>query len=265
MNKTFSESSRFSLKRVWEFAAFNASNIRLQLLIYLSLSLICMGLCLIPATGTVQTVIFTVVWSFLPILVNCGPLVFAIGADKRIIERQLPVSAAEKLIFYYCYILIIIPIAVYLLPDIGGWIYVNSPKLQSEEVMGLYDYKHTFMWIPTMLNVLSTMFVAMVCLYIVEHVRHNRLLWGIVAVIGSNFVLGILSGIFGAVAIVKSGFLKQIIDHPESADAALGNMDNLMEVITSFDLLTIISLLVMIILVVGTAIMTYRSLKSRNL
>lgn len=256
---------RYSFRRVWEFAVFNLPNLRIQLLIYLGISLLASGLCLIPASGKIQTVIFMGVWALLPMLFYCGPLVFAIGPDMRIITRQLPVTAVEKLTFYYIYLLVVIPIEVYLLPMLAGWIYTECPGLQSEAVMALYEVKYSFMVIPTILNVLSAMFVSMICFYFVEATRNNRLLWGIVAVFAANTVIGILGGIFGAVAIVKSGFLKNILSNPESVDASNVNIDGVLDIITSVDWLTIISITVMVIIVVVTGCLTFRIIRSRNL
>lgn len=262
-------SSRFSLRRVWAFAEYYMPRLKGELLIYAAISLICALLCLIPTDSDTQATLFVGVWTILPILYYCGPLIFAKGADTRILERLIPVSAAEKMCFYYVYILIVIPVVVFLLPLCASWIYLSVPSIQTDGVMKLYETKFGFWGIVWLINLLGGIFIAMVCLWSVEFFKQNRMMMGIVGVITANIIIGFLGIVLGVAAAwkgFKMGFydgLNGIEQDSEKCTEML--VQSVMEDLNTVHPLSIAVVVSIIILIGITAWSTYRSLRSRNL
>ena len=269
MTEGVSNSSRFSFRRVWAYALYYLPRLKGEMLIYAAISLLCFLLCLIPAPESIQVGIMVGVWTIIPLIFYCGSLIFAKGTDTRIIERLIPVSAAEKLTFYYIYTLIIIPVVVFLLPLAAGWIYVSCPSLQTPEVMQLYEMKFNHWGIIVVINILGGVFTAMACLYGVEASRHNRMLFGIVGVIASNFIIGFLGGVIGvtrALSAVKTGFedgLAGIARNPEECREAF--VKDVLEDLSRADSLTLSITGTIIVLIIITGWLTYRAIKRRNL
>ena len=269
MSSGVSNSSRFSFRRVWAYALYYLPRLKGEMLIYAGISLICLLLCLIPASESIQMGIMVGVWTIIPIIFYCGPLIFAKGADTRIIERLMPVSAAEKLTFYYIYTLIVIPIVVFLLPLAAGWIYVSCPSLQTPKVMELYGMKFHYWGIVMIINLLGGVFIAMACLYGVEASRQNRMLFGIVGVVASNFIIGFLGGVIGvarAISAFSTGFedgLAGIERNPEACGEAF--VKDMLEDLSRADALTISITGIIIVLIIVTGWLTYRAIKKRDL
>ncbi|MDE6717003.1 MAG: hypothetical protein K2J70_02320 [Muribaculaceae bacterium] len=259
--------SHFSPARVVSFGAYWLPRVKPQLLIYAGASLLCALLCLIPAHETVQVGLFVMVWTLLPILFYCGPLIFAKGPDTRIFERLLPVSAAEKLTFFYLYSLIAVPIAVFLLPWLGYLLYLKLPSIGTPGLTHMYELKfHTFGWV-TLINLLGAALTSAACLYAVETARNSRIMWGIAAIVISNFFVGLLGAIYGAAAVFKAGFIDGLEGRPSRADARTitdltSDLLNGMETTTAWNI-AISSILAAALIVV--VILTYRTLKNRNL
>lgn len=269
MTSNVLSSSGFSFRRVWAYASYYMPRLKWELLIYAGISLICAILCLIPAIDDVQMIFFVGAWTVLPILFYCGPLIFATGPDTRIINRLIPVSAAEKMVFYYTYILIVVPVVVFLLPLISAWIYMSCPALQTEKLLMLYQTKFNSWGILFLINIVGGMFVVQACFWSVEHFQHNRMLMGIVAVIVANIFMGILGGIIGIAAAIKGfrkGFMEGLNGNPANAEACAQEfLDNVMTDLTVVHPLSITILGVIVVLVCVTGWQTYHSLRYRNL
>lgn len=259
----------FSFRRVWAYALYYMPRLQGEMLIYAGISLICFILCLLPGPGEVQEFLMAGVWTVIPILFYCGPLIFAKGVDTRIIERLMPVSAAEKLTFYYIYSLIIIPIVVYLLPLAAGWIYMSCPSLQTPEVTELYHIKFHYAGIIWIINFISGIFISVACLYGVEASRHNRMMFGIVGVVVANVIVGILSGIIGVVSALKA-FKTGFDDGLAGIDRTTEEFSNtivkeVLQDLGQVNPLTLSILATIIVLIILTGWLTYRSIKRKDL
>lgn len=265
---TINNTDGFSFKRVWAFGSYYMPRLKWELIIYAAISLVCAILCILPVIEDIQMVLLVGVWSLLPILFYCGPLIFAKGSDTRILERLIPVSTAEKLTFYYIYTLVIIPIVVFLLPMLAAWIYTSSPALQTPRVMELYSIKFNYglIWA---INLSGGILISMVCLFFVEYARQNRMMFGIVGVIASNVFIGILGGIIGFVAAIKGfkkGFMDGLDGNNFNPEESVNNfMHQAMEDAGSVNPLTISILSIIIVMIFVAGWMTYRTIRERNL
>lgn len=257
------------MQRVWAYAAYYMPRLKWELLIYGLISFLCAVVCLIPAIEDVQVALFVGAWTILPILFYCGPLIFATGPDTRIINRLMPVSAAEKMVFYYLYILVAIPLTVYLLPMLAAWVYLSCPSLQTEKMIVLYEAKFHSWGILWIINLVGGIFVAQACLWAVEYFRQNRMLMGIVAVIVSNIILGMMGGIIGIAAAFKGftdGYMDALNGNPANAQACAEDIvKGVMEEISAVHPLSLIILGVIVVLICVTGWQTYRTLRHRNL
>lgn len=108
---------RFSWRRVAEVARYFSTVTNRQLLVYTIVSAIFAVLLLLPLNGVAQTGIFTIIFSVLPIMFELAPIAFAKSGDTRVVDRMLPAKASEKFTFYLIYLLIAVPISVYVLPE----------------------------------------------------------------------------------------------------------------------------------------------------
>lgn len=256
---------RFSISRVYDFGVYYWPRLRKQVWIYTAVSLFCSALCLIPAPDTVQVGLIVAIWTLLPLMFFCAPLIFAKGPDIRIVERLIPVSAAEKMTFFYFYILIVMGLCSYLFPYIAVIIYHNCPAVQTPEGLSMYDMK--FYQSPGMIywiNVSGSVLTTLMCFYIVEYVSHNRLLWGIVSVIATNTFVGLLGGIMGAWMTIKLGYEDGLKGCNTDAGVEM-LVERVMARLNSVDLMSSVVLIIMIGCIIVTGMLTYRALKRRNL
>ena len=205
--------------------------------------------------------------ALLPLLVYCGPLIFAKGSDTRIIDRLLPVSAAERLTFYYVYTLIVVPVIVLGPLFLANWIYLQIPAIQNEGLVSLYEMKfHTFGMI-NVINIIGIAFTIMTCLLCVEYARHNRILWGVVSIIITNMIIGIIGGVLGGLAAFKQGLADgmagkseaEIESHVESLTS------NVINDLNTVNTPSIVALCVLCAGVIFVGWFTYRTIKKRNL
>ena len=263
------KSSGFSFKRLWAFAAYYIPRLKGELLVYTAISIVCSVLCLLPANEDVQIASFVGTWTILPIIFYCSPLIFAKGPDTRILDRLLPVSAAEKITFYYIYILMVIPVVVYLLPICAGLIYISCPALQTPGVMGLYETKFSSVGFIWLINLIGGIFIALACFFSVEYARQNRMLWGIVAVIVANTIIGIFGAIIGMVAALK-GFRTGLMDglagnEPNCEKATEEIVTSVLNEINTAHPVSLAMTGMIIVLIGLTVWLTYRTIRKRNL
>ena len=256
---------RFSFARVLEFARYSLPQLRKQMSIYALASVVCTIICLIPGKEAMQVGLFVMTWTALPLIYYCTPIVFAKGADSRIINRLIPVSAGERLTFYYPYLLVVIPAILFIPTYIGSLIYRACPSLQTPGALELYRLKFMNMGILSLINLTGGILICTLCFLCVERARFNRLLWGIVAVIGGNFFLGVV----GAVIAGTNAFQQGLKDGLEGNSPMNVNSKELLEstfaTLSKPEPVTIAGLAVIAIMVVVVALLTYQTLKRRNL
>lgn len=266
MSNSETNSDGYSLSRVWAFTNYYLPRIKKQILIYAAVSALCAVVCLLPTPEFIQMGLFVAVWTLLPLLFYCAPLIFAKGADSRIVERLMPVTAGEKLTFFYLYTLLVVPIAVYLLPILSGLIYINCPSIQTPEVMQLHTVKFHYFGMINLINIIGAMFISMTCFLCVEAARQNRILWGIVAVIVSNTILGVIGAILGGYAAFKAGLRDGLAGKESIAEENVKEYTNkILTDLNHADTATSIAVCVIIVITVITGIWTYRTLKRKDL
>ncbi|MDE7413287.1 MAG: hypothetical protein K2N05_05805 [Muribaculaceae bacterium] len=255
----------FSFRRSMEFGAYYMTRLKKQLIIYFITSIICALIALVPAPEKLQVGLFVMIWTLLPLLFYCAPLIFAKGADSRIIDRLIPVTTGEKMLFFYLYILVAIPAAVFILPILSGLIYTHIPALQQPGVMQLYELKFSFIGILNLINIVGGCFVAMACFYCVEYARHNRLLWGIVGVVAANTTIGFLGAILGGVAAFSIGYQDGLngVGRDEMCVEELTR--KVMQKLSMLDPMSITVFGILLGVTMITGFLTYRTLKKRNL
>ena len=259
-----SQSSGFSISRVWQFALYSLPGLKWQLIIYAIVSVVCGAICLIPAKETIQIGLFVAGWTALPLMYYCAPLIFAKGADTRIVNRLIPVSTAERFCFYYIYMLVVLPIIIYFIPLLCSNIYMHWPAVQTPEMMTLYEMKFNSLGVLSLINLFGAIFVIELCFLCVEYARHNRILWGIVGVICANTVIGFLGAILGGIEAFKAG-MQDGFNGKKPADNVDQVVERVMERITHADAVSITIMGVIIVMAIATAVLTYRTLKKRNL
>lgn len=255
----------FSFSRVWDFASYYWPRLKWQIWIYLIVSVVCGGLILIPAPEAVQTGLRVAIWTLLPTMYFCAPLICAKGTDSRIVDRLVPANAAEKMFFFYFYFIIVVGAATFLIPYFAACIYCNWEAIQTPGGLELYDLKFfkTNLGL-VLINWIGTVLSTVICFYVVEVVKHNRLLWGIVAVIASNTFVGLLGGILGAILAFKIGLEDGLKDCDSEPD--IQNLtERVLEQIGAMDWMTSVVLAVLVVCLIVTAVLTYRTLKRRNL
>lgn len=269
MTAIASNSNGFSFRRVWAYACYYMPKLKWELLIYAGVSLICGILNLLPVHEDLQVALFVGTWTILPLIFYCGPLIFATGPDTKIIDRLIPVSAAEKLTFYYIYTLLVIPVVVYLIPLCADWIYFSCPSVQTQKMMALYEAKFGELGVLGLMNLTGAVFITMACLFSVLHARQSRMLMGIVAVVVANIIVGFLGAILGVVTSIKAfkmGLEDGIAGKTQcTEDVTERVVKEVMAELSTSNPLSLVLLGVIIVLIIVTGWMTYRTIRKRNL
>lgn len=233
-----------------------------QLLIYFCSSLLFAILTLLPFPQYIQLGLFSMSWTAMGIMVQLAPVVLAKSGDSRVIERLLPASAFEKLTLFLGYFFIVIPLAVYLLPELSLFIYKAIPAVHTEKMDLMVDLRQSNPPVIILMNVVNVLAVIITCLYVVLRAKRNRVLWGILSVFICNIILGALGAIYGLATLFRSGFYSRVenaaVDPNEMAKEVLVILSDNIPITVLLILLAAAYLVVMITL-------TYRQLKRSNL
>jgi len=254
----------YSFKRVIAFARYYAPQLRTQFLIYIIASFCLALLLLIPVREVVQVLLIGSVWGIMGLLFYCGPLVFARKDDYRIIERLIPVSAAEKTTVYFVYILIVVPLSVYLLPWLAEIIYINVPSLHTPAMMELMEFRHSVNATNLTINILNNVATVLTCFYCVMYAHRSRLIKGIRAIIAVNAVSGLFGAFIGGAAAFKMGFQDGMTNVDRMGGEQLA--DNILnDMLTLHNPLTVAYIVIFAIYSIVIAYMSYKTIRSRNL
>lgn len=197
---------RFSWRRVGDLYAYNSLYIRKELLYYSAAIIFFSAIMLLPLGSVAQISLFTLIWAIIPYMCALAPLVFTKGGDSRIIDRMLPATPAEKNVFYFSYVLIVIPAVCYLLPLVSGWLYTRIPSIQTEGMMNLLNLRHKAPSSIMIINTLSEAATILACLWIVMNTRTNRIIKGVAAVFAVQFLVGLIGGIYAVMTAFHKGF-----------------------------------------------------------
>lgn len=253
--------SGFSFRRVLELAHFYRPIIEKQTLVYGIISIGGSILLLLPVPEILQIAIFTIVWTILPFMIELAPCILGKSGDSRIVERLLPASAAEKLVFRLIYFWIVIPAVTYVLPWVAALLYMNMPDVQTEDVMGFYDMMTCRTFLTGVVNVLTMLVVTTTCMYFVTLARHNRVLKGIIAVICSQVFISFFGAAWGFWISFNAG----VCDALENTTMYRGRMQlELQNMFISSPIFYIMAGVLAVWLIVAV-VMNYKILKYRNL
>ena len=133
-----------------------------------------------------------------------APIVFTKGGDTRIVDRLIPASALEKLLFYMSYLLIVMGLACYLFPwiaeKISAVIYPSDMNggvtLQNERVPLVFEWS----------TYLSTIAAMLTCFYFVIAAKHNRLVKAYLISIGVSIFLSTINTFYGVKEAIVAGY-----------------------------------------------------------
>lgn len=197
---------KFSWRRVAAFAAYLAPATKRQLLVYGAISALFALLQLLPLSEIGQFSVFTLVWSVIGYLYTLSPLAFVKHGDSRIIDRLVPVSAIEKYTFYMLYLLVAVPLTVYLLPGLVIFYQAAHPEDCSETLSMLVKIQTSLPALIMTQNALTALVSMMACFVTVLAARTNRILRGVAAMFGVQILIGIVGGIWGLSSAFSRGF-----------------------------------------------------------
>ena len=196
----------FSWHRVGLLYRYYGTIVNKQTLIYFITSAVCAALTLLPVHEALQIGFFTLIWTVLPLIYTLAPCAFGKQASSPIVERLIPARISEKLTFFFSYLFVVLPIAVYALPMAAIWLYHQIPSVQTPEMLELLDIKTGTPKVLQLFNIISSAVTVLLCLLVVENARSNKIFKGIIAVIAFNFVMGILGAIRGVTYAFQEGF-----------------------------------------------------------
>lgn len=118
------QKASFAWQRVAMLYRYNSPWIRKQTTLYFLFSLAASILYLIIPSETARMTVYNSSCTVLLFMFIWAPVVFTQGGDTRIIDRMLPASAMEKIVFYLSYLLIVVGLACFFCPWIAYKIYL---------------------------------------------------------------------------------------------------------------------------------------------
>lgn len=206
MQSSMSIPEGFSLKRTMAVSIFYGHVFKRQLLVYSLASLFFFILLLMPFRAAAQLALFTMIFSIMPLLVQFSPVVLAKSGDFRTIEYMLPAKASEKLGVFLVYFLVIIPITVYLLPELSLILYRIFPAVQTEEGLDIVNIHFSNPPIFVITNILTLASGTLTCLYVEIRCHHARVVKGILSVFAVNIGISLLGAFYGVKAAFTAGY-----------------------------------------------------------
>lgn len=216
----------FSITRTREYALYMWPELRRQIYLFSGISLILGLFMLLPFPTAIRIGIYGVVGSACTLIYNLSPLVFAWGGDYRPVDAMLPVSAIEKFLFYMVYLLVVLPVIIFLFPEIAEALCRNMYGIVDEDFMQLFNLKLENPYLVRWVNLLSKVAVTLTCFYYVMRSGRNRILKGILAAIIANIAVVILGVMWGAGRMFKAGFDAGISGKPDISAEELSELIN---------------------------------------
>lgn len=210
--------TRFRLRSLW---AYYFPIIKWQLIIYAIVAVVFAVLELLPLGTFLRFSIFTMVWFVLSFLFMLAPLVFARNGDSRMVESQLPVTAADKLTFYALYLLVLMPALVFVLPEIALWLSSKIPSLQNDLMMSLLHLRWELPPGLVATNILTAVCGVMTCLCVVLKAKSNRTLKAVASVLAVEFTVGVMGGIYGMFSVFRDKYAPAKMETPHGIRDAI--------------------------------------------
>lgn len=253
----------FSWRRVMEVGRFYYPIFRPQMIVYPIASLFIALLSLMPFGAVAQVGLFTLSWSALPLIFEVAPCILARSGDTRIVERMIPARSSEKFTFIILYLLVAVPVMVFLMPELALRLYMKIPAIQTEGMLDILKLRYCELpSVINLMNVAGSLATVLTCLYVVYQSRTNRILKSIVAVFAVKFGIGMFGAIWGlAFAInvgIKDGMACAAPRNPDQME------DMLYSMMGSSPYMTFVTI-VLILYCVLMLWLSYRAMSRRNL
>lgn len=252
----------FSLHRIAQLYRFNAPWLRKQLFIYLAVSLATSLLYILGEGHIWQSPVNSICNLALGVMFILSPLVFIKGGDCRIVERLIPVSAAEKFVFHISWLVVIIPVC-FLLPWISERIVSDDFRIIAGSGVDVELGMSTppvFEWIQH-ISALAAMFT---CYFCVVYPKTGRQLKGVIF----GFLVIIVFNIVGAVFAAAEAFMVGYNSGMEGLDADVDQQELVMRVADAmYSNLTYAYIILGVFIAYSLLMLTlsYRSIHRRNL
>ena len=252
----------FSWHRVMQLYQYNSPWLSKQTAIYFLFSFTTALIFLITRGLAWQVTLYSTCCTVQIFMFIWAPIIFTKGGDSRIVDRLIPASPIEKFVFYMSYLLIIMPIACYLLLFIAEKIYLISGPADGP----MYEALETELYVPAtykIIQYLSTLAAMLTCFYFVIAAKRNRFVKAYLLSIG---VLIIISS-YPSFLIVKEAFLagynEAIGIGPKVSGTEIAGWLNESVLSNNVFLFTGISIVIAYILLVLWS--SYRALYRRNI
>ncbi|MDE6378988.1 MAG: hypothetical protein K2L11_00840 [Muribaculaceae bacterium] len=198
------QNASFAWQRVAMLYQYNAPWIKKQTIIYFLFSIVTSLVYLLIPSQTIRMGIYSPCRTILLFMFIWAPIVFTKGGDTRVVDRLIPASALEKLMFYLSYLLIVIGLACYLFPWMAEKI---SPELYPSEMndgstIQSVSVPLVFEWS----TYLSTIAAMLTCFYFVIAAKRNRLVKAYLISIGVSIFLSTINTFYGVKEAIVAGY-----------------------------------------------------------
>ncbi|MDE5813946.1 MAG: hypothetical protein K2H72_06650, partial [Muribaculaceae bacterium] len=199
------QNTSFAWKRVAMLYQYNAPWIKKQTTIYFLFSLAtCLLYLIIPSEsmrmsvyGTCSTVLlFMFVWA---------PVVFTKGGDTRIIDRMIPASPKEKIVFYMSYLLVVVGLACFFCPWMAVRLYhafYPGKEVAVEAIRSVIKIPRLY----EISQYLSTIAAMMTCFYCVVAVRRDRVMKAYLVSTGVYIMASAMNSFYGIKESILWGY-----------------------------------------------------------
>lgn len=256
------QTSSFSWHRVAQLYQYNAPWLIKQTAIYFLFSLTTAIIFLLTRDYTWQVGLYSTCCTVQSFMFIWSPIIFTKGGDSRIVDRLIPAKPVEKFVFYMSYLLVVMPIACYLLLFVAEKIYLYSGPADGP----MNNALEIELLVPTsykMIQYLATLAAMLTCFYFVIAAKRNRFVKAYLLSIG---VLVITSS-FPSFFIVKEAFLagynEAIGIGPKVSEAEIAG--RVFESVTSNNVFLIIGICIIIAYILLIFWSSYRALYRRNI
>lgn len=210
---------RFSFGRLVMVARYYWPTVRMQVILYPAISLaagILISLC--RNNGDMALILTGLLSMPLSLLLNFGPLVFAVKSNQEI-EAMIPARTSEKTTFLLLYNLVVMPFLILFPKFIVTYIFFPDFAMtlandqEAQEVLRDILADNTFFM--QAISMCSTLMPVAVCTFCVFFFRKRRVLYSIIWTIVSIMVpaiAGIVFGIWFVLTDIASGMNQDDLD-----------------------------------------------------
>lgn len=253
--------SNFSWHRVAQLYQYNAPWIKKQTIIYFLFSLATSLIYLLIPSETIRMGIYSPCRTILMFMFIWAPIVFTKGGDTRIVDRLIPASALEKLLFYISYLLIVIGLACYLFPWIAEKI---SPEIfhsdmNDGEIIQNERVPFVFEWSAY----LSTIAAMLTCFYFVIAAKRNRVVKAYLISIAVSIFLSTLNTFYGVKEAIVAGFKEAAAQGSAASETEIAEMVS--SALNDHLYFSIFAFAINVGFIILLILLSYRSLYRRNL